>query len=447
MQQNGTIDRVQSWGRVARALHWGMALLIAVEVPAGFVMSRTYAQPGAAATWHYWAGNVHHSAGLTLLALALVRVIVRLVAPHPAPTGSSVERGVARGSHHLMYMLLLLIPLTGWAAVSSLQASAQFPQPALGVRDRRVRTRRAGAAYRTAGGVGQCHVLALRDLRRRASLAVDRRRRAAGASRRGGAAPSFLAARSGPAPHAEGHRMRRTLVALLICAAPVSAQDRVIRFGLTGDYPPYAERQPDGSVTGADVVMARRVAKALHARPVFVPTAWTTLSADLVAGRFDVAIGGLTITPDRAAIGTFSIRLLDDGKRPLARCAEAARYRSIAAIDQSGTRVEINRGPAIGALAKHWFRVAQVTVNPVDADLVLALLDRRADVWITDGAVVDHMARRYPGRLCATTRVPFTHQDKAWLIRSDPALVAAIDRQLRRAIDSGAWQRALEAVR
>ncbi len=128
MQRNGTND-VRSWGRAARALHWAMALLIAVEVPAGFVMSRTYAQPGTAATWHYWASNAHHSAGLSLLALALARVIVRLVAPHPAPIGSKAKQGVARSSHRLMYLLLLLIPLTGWAAVSSLQASAQFPNP------------------------------------------------------------------------------------------------------------------------------------------------------------------------------------------------------------------------------------------------------------------------------------------------------------------------------
>lgn len=128
MLRHRTTD-VQSWRRAARALHWGMALLIAVEVPAGFVMSRTYAQPGAAATWHYWSSNVHHSAGLTLLALALVRVFVRLVGPHPAPIGSKVEKRVARGSHRLMYLLMLLIPLTGWAAVSSLQASAHYPNP------------------------------------------------------------------------------------------------------------------------------------------------------------------------------------------------------------------------------------------------------------------------------------------------------------------------------
>ena len=239
---------------------------------------------------------------------------------------------------------------------------------------------------------------------------------------------------------------RLALAALLLAGAPAAAEQGTIRFGLTGDYPPYAERRPDGSYVGADIVMARRVAKAMKARAVFVPTTWAALTGDLVADRFDMAIGGLTVTPDRAAIGTFSVRLLDDGKRPLARCAEAAAYRTIAAIDRPGVRVQINRGPAIGALAKTWFSAASVTVNAADEDLVPALLERRTDVWVTDGAVVDHMAHRYRGRLCATTREPFTHQDKAWLIRRDAPLVAAVDRILARAIADGSWRRALDAV-
>lgn len=237
------------------------------------------------------------------------------------------------------------------------------------------------------------------------------------------------------------------LLALGVTAPGANAKERVLRFGLTGDYPPYAERLADGSYVGADIEMGRHVAHALNARIELVPTSWQNLIADLAEGRFDIAIGGLTVTPERAAIGTFSVRLLDDGKRPLARCADKKRYTSIAAIDRPGVRVQINRGPAIGQLAKLWFRTAEVTVNNTDADLVPALLENRTDVWVTDGAVVDHMARRYPGRLCATTRQPFTHQDKAWLIRRDPVLVEKVDAVLTRAIASGRWRRTLDAVR
>lgn len=234
---------------------------------------------------------------------------------------------------------------------------------------------------------------------------------------------------------------------LLLSSAARAEAPRIIRFGLTGDYPPYAQRQPDGSFQGADVTIARKIAHRLKAEAIFVPTSWATLSTDLTENRFDIAIGGLTVTPERAAIGTYSVTLLNDGKRPLARCEDAGRYRTLAQIDRTGVRVQINRGPAIGALSKQWFHAATVTVNADDADLVPALLDRRSDVWITDGVVVDHMARRYQGRLCATTLQPFTHQEKAWLIRKDEHLVAAVNKELKRTLSDGSWIRALKAER
>lgn len=232
----------------------------------------------------------------------------------------------------------------------------------------------------------------------------------------------------------------------ILLAASASAQDKILRFGLTGDYPPFAERRDDGTLAGADVVVAREVAQAMGARAEFVTTSWQALESDFVARRFDVAIGGLTVTPARARIGTYSIAMMDDGKRPLARCADRDRYATIAAIDRAGVRVQINRGPAIQALAATWFGHATVTVNPVDTGLIDDLLAGRSDVWVTDGVVVDHMARRYAGRLCATTAEPFTHLAKAWLIRSDPALVAAIDAGLSRALADGSWRRALDAI-
>ncbi|MET0363963.1 MAG: transporter substrate-binding domain-containing protein [Sphingobium sp.] len=239
----------------------------------------------------------------------------------------------------------------------------------------------------------------------------------------------------------------QSLLIALACCVPAAAQEKVIRFGLTGDYPPFAERQANGSFTGADVVIARQVARGMGARAEFVPTGWISLSDDFVAGRFDVAIGGLTVLPDRAALGTFSIALMDDGKRPLALCRTKMRYRTLAAIDRPGVRVQINRGPAIAAFAKQWFRQASVTVNPDDATLTDRLLKGQADVWITDGVVVDHMARVHRGKLCATTRKPFTHLTKAWLIRNDPALIAGINAGLAKALRDGRWKRALNAVR
>lgn len=68
-------SETERWSRLARALHWGMALLISVEMPAGLIMGRTYAaRDPVQATWHWWTANIHHSLGLRLLALLWLRV-------------------------------------------------------------------------------------------------------------------------------------------------------------------------------------------------------------------------------------------------------------------------------------------------------------------------------------------------------------------------------------
>lgn len=123
-------NSARGWGGIARLLHWGMAVLLAIEVPAGFVMTRTYAatDPRLAA-WHHIGANVHHTLGLILLLLAGGRGLWRLFGEAPAAIGTRLERRAARSAHGLLYALLLLVPLSGWAAVSSLRPSAQFPNP------------------------------------------------------------------------------------------------------------------------------------------------------------------------------------------------------------------------------------------------------------------------------------------------------------------------------
>lgn len=221
-----------------------------------------------------------------------------------------------------------------------------------------------------------------------------------------------------------------------------------LRFGTTADYPPFALHDAAGRLTGADVEAARRIAARLGMRAVFVPTRWTSLVDDLHADRFEVLLGGITVTPERAALGRYSIVLMRDGKRPLVRCADRARYTTPDTFDSPDVRVMINRGPGMPALAERLFARAALIVNRDDDTLIPFLLDGRVDVWVTDGVVVDHMARRHAGRLCAAKVAPFagTEVAKAWLVRADAGLAQRLDAELAAELASGRWQRDLEAV-
>jgi cyclohexadienyl dehydratase len=232
-------------------------------------------------------------------------------------------------------------------------------------------------------------------------------------------------------------------------ARPLAAivSDGTLRVGMTGDYAPFAVRSPDGQIAGADVTMAASLAKALGVALVIVPTTWKTLAADFGADRYDIAMGGVSITPDRAALGDFSHPVLHDGKRPIARCAEKDRYTSLPAIDRGDVRVVVNPGGTNERFAKANLGHATIIEHADNRSIFDEIAAGHADVMVTDGAEVDYQARRHPGVLCAAAVADsFDHFDKAYWMTRDPALKAAVDAWLDKALAGGDYARALAAA-
>ena len=101
----------------AMALHWLMAALILVALPLGLTMVDLPLSPHKLQlyAWHKWIG-------ITVLGLWGLRVIWRLTHIPPAmPAGMPRwQHEAAEWTHRLLYLLMVLIPLTGWMMSSAL---------------------------------------------------------------------------------------------------------------------------------------------------------------------------------------------------------------------------------------------------------------------------------------------------------------------------------------
>lgn len=220
----------------------------------------------------------------------------------------------------------------------------------------------------------------------------------------------------------------------------------VLRIGATGDYLPYTVRKPDGALVGADVEMAEDLAKALGVKAEFVPTTWKSLADDMKAGKFDIAVGGVTITPDRALIADFSVSQGKDGKRPIVRCADKDRLTTVAAIDQPNVRVVVNPGGTNERFVREFIKSAPITVWEDNRTIFDRIAEGHADVMVTDGIEVDLQVVRHPGALCAANVADtFTKFEKAYWLRRDPAFKQAVDAWMTEAMANGKWKRFLEA--
>jgi cytochrome b561 len=119
------------WDSLLKAVHWSIALLILLEVPAGFVMSMTYGpsfKDATALKLHVFASQFHHTVGFLVLAVALFWIARRLRRGRPA-WDDAVPRGqriLASGVHGVLLALLVLVPWSGWTALSALADSAAF---------------------------------------------------------------------------------------------------------------------------------------------------------------------------------------------------------------------------------------------------------------------------------------------------------------------------------
>ncbi len=104
----------------AIALHWVLAVAILSAFGVGLYIEGLPFSPAKLKliNWHKWAG-------VTILALSVLRLLWRLTHRPPALPARiesampGWQRAAHHGTHHLMYLLFFAVPLLGWAYSSA----------------------------------------------------------------------------------------------------------------------------------------------------------------------------------------------------------------------------------------------------------------------------------------------------------------------------------------
>ncbi|MEE4921630.1 transporter substrate-binding domain-containing protein [Pseudomonas alliivorans] len=224
--------------------------------------------------------------------------------------------------------------------------------------------------------------------------------------------------------------------------------DKVLQAGqlsvcTTGDYKPYTFHREDGEYEGIDITMARSLAKSLGVNVQWVPTTWKTLMPDMIAGKCDIAMGGISVSLERQKKAFFSNTLDIDGKIPLVRCEDQALYQTIEQINKPSVRLIEPAGGTNEAFARAYLPQATIAFHD-NKTIFQELLDKKADVMITDASEALYQQKRMPG-LCAVNPTRYMqYGEKAYLLpRDDVAWKAYVDQWLHLSKATGAYQQAL----
>lgn len=159
----------------------------------------------------------------------------------------------------------------------------------------------------------------------------------------------------------------------------------VLRVGTAGDYQPMSFLDPEtNTYAGFDAELAEDLAASMGVEIEYVPTSWPTLMEDTRAGKFDLAICGITITDARREQALMSEGYLGNGKTVLCRAEDAGRYISLEAINRPEVRVMENPGGLNEKFAREYLPDAILMIHGVNQEIPGLVASGEADVMITE---------------------------------------------------------------
>lgn len=159
----------------------------------------------------------------------------------------------------------------------------------------------------------------------------------------------------------------------------------VLKVGATGDYQPMNYLDPDtGEYVGFDADLAKDLADAIGVDIEYVETSWPSLMEDTLAGRFDLAISGITITDARKEEALMSNGYLGNGKTVLCRQEDADKYTSIEAINSPEVRVMENPGGTNEKFVHENLPDVDLIIHDANQEIPGLIASGEADLMITE---------------------------------------------------------------
>lgn len=185
---------------------------------------------------------------------------------------------------------------------------------------------------------------------------------------------------------------------------------------------------------GFDPDLANYVAKqACISQVVFVEQEFSGLLAAVASRKYDIGAGGIGVTAARKQLLNFTIPYLTGYQTFISKGSAVSS--SLGGL--AGKRVGVITGTVEETYLKQAVPTAQAVEFPDDNSEVQALLGGQLDAAFLDGQPAAKYVKQYP-QLVTDFSVSAPGSDGAWPIsKKDTALLAALNRGLRKAIATG----------
>jgi cyclohexadienyl dehydratase len=158
--------------------------------------------------------------------------------------------------------------------------------------------------------------------------------------------------------------------------------------------------------------------------------------------KCDVGLGGISVTTDRQKTAFFSTAYMVNGKAPITKCENVAKFQTVADIDKPGVTVIENPGGSNERFARANFKQAKIVIFNDNTVIFDEILKGNADVMISESVETIVQQKARPGLCAVNPEKPLQYGEMGWLLpRGDVAFKAWIDQWIHLAKANGEYDK------
>lgn len=259
--------------------------------------------------------------------------------------------------------------------------------------------------------------------------------------------------------------MKKVLVSLfamafLLVSAPVFADDielakkstvetilqtKQLRVGFESGYLPFEMTNKQGQYMGFDIDLGKALAKSMGVKFVPVNTAWDGIIPALVTDKFDVIIGGMTVTQSRNLQINFSDPYIVVGQAVLLNKKHAGTVKTYKDLNDPKYTIVSRLGTTGEQAAQRMLPRAVYKAYESEVEAAMEVVAGNVDALIYDLPFIEKMQAQQGSGKTVALGEPFTFEPLAiGLRKGDPDFLNYLNNFLNQYKGDGLWQRSYD---
>lgn len=186
--------------------------------------------------------------------------------------------------------------------------------------------------------------------------------------------------------------------AAMIALGAAQAEEKVLKIGTEGAYPPFNNLTSDGKLEGFDIDIANALCDEMKVKCEFVTQDWDGIIPALQAGKFDAIIASMSITPERAQKVDFTHKYYNTP--PAIVAPKDTDIKGVSKEDLAGKTIGVQASTTHFNYSSKTYTDSTIKPYPTAQEYQLDLANGRLDAANDDISVIEEWLKTPDGACC-----------------------------------------------